>query len=140
MADYRKVKNLSREDAAYIAGLIDREGTLSLARRHRNENRQFAISISNTDARLLNYVCRAVGAGRITRKRISNSNHTPSASYAIDNRQALDLLRQIAPYLRTYKAERAQLVLTDYLRLTPRNGSTARAKRRNAPPSLQSFC
>ena len=25
MADYRKVKNLSREDAAYIAGLIDTE-------------------------------------------------------------------------------------------------------------------
>lgn len=92
---------------------------MSLSRRHRNENRRFVISISNTDAQLLNYVRQAVGAGRITRKRISNSNHTPSA---IDNRHALDLLRQIAPYLRTYKAERAKLVLAHYLRLTPRNG------------------
>ena len=92
MASYRKVKNLSREDAAYIAGLIDGEGTLSLSRRRRGENRQFVISISNAEARLLNYVCRSVGAGRITRKRTSKSNLAPSGTYAIDNRQALDLL------------------------------------------------
>jgi hypothetical protein len=122
MASYRKVRNLSREDAAYIAGLIDGEGTLSLSRRHRGENRQFVISISNTEARLLNYVCRAAGAGRITRKRTSKNNHTPSGTYTISNRQALDLLQQITPYLRTYKAKRAKLVLDHYLRLTPRNG------------------
>ena len=39
MAAYRKTSKLSREDAAYIAGLIDGEGTLSLTRRHRGENR-----------------------------------------------------------------------------------------------------
>jgi LAGLIDADG-like domain len=97
MVGYRKARDLSREVAAYIAGLIDGEGTLSLTRRHRGENRQFVISISNTEARLLNYVCRAVGAGRITRKRTSKSNHTPSGTYTIDNRQALDLLQQITP-------------------------------------------
>jgi hypothetical protein len=32
-------------DAAYIAGLIDGEGTITLSRKHRNENRQLAISI-----------------------------------------------------------------------------------------------
>lgn len=133
MASYRKAKTLSREDAAYIAGLVDGEGTLSLSHRHRNENRQFVISISNTEERLLNYVDRTVGAGRITRKRISKNNHTPSGTYTISNRQALDLLRQIAPYLRTYKAERAKLVLNDYLRLTPRNGKyTAAMKKARA--------
>ena len=130
MANYRKVKNLSRENAAYIAGLVDGEGTLSLSRRHRGENRQFVISISNTEARLLNYVFRSVGAGRITSKRISKSNHTPSGTYAIDNRQALDLLRQITPYLRTYKAKRARLVLDHYLRLTPRNGKYTAAQKK----------
>ena len=39
MAAYRKTSKLSREDAAYIAELIDGEGTLSLTRRHRGENR-----------------------------------------------------------------------------------------------------
>ncbi|MGH8620300.1 MAG: hypothetical protein ACREUW_21615, partial [Burkholderiales bacterium] len=46
----------------------------------------------------------------------------PGLTYAISNRQALTLLEQIAPYLRTYKAGRARLILRDYLRLTPRNG------------------
>ena len=46
---YREVKKLGQTDAAYIAGLIDGEGTVTLSRRHRNENRQLVISISNTD-------------------------------------------------------------------------------------------
>jgi hypothetical protein len=33
---------LSKTDAAYIAGLIDGEGTVTLTRKHRNENRQIA--------------------------------------------------------------------------------------------------
>jgi len=122
MATYRKVRKLSPEDAAYIAGVIDGEGTLSLSRRHRGENRQLTVSISSTEPSLLKYVQNKVGAGRITRKRAYQDHHTPSATYAIDNRQALALLEQIAPYLRTYKTQRAKLILDHYLRLTPRNG------------------
>jgi hypothetical protein len=33
MATYRKVKSLTVADAAYIAGLIDGEGTISLSRK-----------------------------------------------------------------------------------------------------------
>lgn len=40
----------------------------------------------------------------------------------ISNRQALSLLEQISAYLLTYKKYRAQLVLSNYRRLTPRNG------------------
>jgi hypothetical protein len=42
--------------AAYIAGLIDGEGTITLTRKHQNENRQLAITISNTDRALLDFV------------------------------------------------------------------------------------
>ncbi len=45
-----------------------------------------------------------------------------AAIHAIYNRQALWLLAQVEPYLRGYKAGRAQLILRDYLTLTPRNG------------------
>ena len=129
MAAYRKTKKLSGEDAAYIAGLIDGEGTISLTRRHRGENRQLVVSISSTEPKLLQFVRNAVGAGRITNKRAYSNRHTPSAVYAIDNRQALSLLEQIAPYLKTYKAQRAELILRDYLRLTPRNGKYSPAQR-----------
>lgn len=46
---YRRCQNLSAADAAYIAGLIDGEGTVALARKHANENRQLAVSISSTE-------------------------------------------------------------------------------------------
>lgn len=116
------VKSLSQSDAAYIAGLIDGEGTITLTRKHRNENRQLAISISNTEKILLDYVLSTIGAGKITRKRTIQPHHTPSFTFAIYNRQALNLLEQIHYYLKTYKRDRAALVLRDYLALTPRNG------------------
>jgi hypothetical protein len=122
MVTYRKVAELSQIDAAYIAGLVDGEGTVTLTRKHRNENRQLAVTISNTEMRLLEYVVAVVGAGKITRKRISKTHHTPSFTYAIYNRQALSLLTQIHTYLRTYKVERSTVILRDYIKLTPRNG------------------
>ena len=93
-----------------------------MSRRHRNENRQLVICISNTDRPLLEYVLNSVGAGKITGKRTSQSHHTPSYTYAISNRQTLALLNQIFLYLKTYKAKRSDLILRDYIRLTPRNG------------------
>jgi len=122
MAAYRVVRTLSAIDAAYVAGLIDGEGTVTLTRKHRNENHQLAVSISNTDLSLLHFVHQAVGAGKITTKRTTRAHHTPSYTYAIYNRQALALLDQVAPYLRTYKATRSSMILENYVRLTKRNG------------------
>ena len=122
MATYKKTQALIQTDAAYIAGINDGEGTLSLSRKHQSDNRQFLISISNTDLSLLNYVINVVGAGKITNKKTYQEKHTRSYTYTITNRQALDLLIQINPYLKTYKRQRSELALKDYIRLTPRNG------------------
>jgi intein/homing endonuclease len=122
MATYRKVGELAPVDAAYIAGLMDGEGTVSLSRRHKADQRQLVISISSTERELLEFVCQVLAAGRITSKRTYNAAHTPSFTFAICNRQALELLKQITPYLRGYKRHRAQLVLDNYVALTPRNG------------------
>ena len=119
---YKEVNLLDQTDAAYIAGIIDGEGTITLSRRHRSENRQLVISISNTERALLEYVLNSVGAGKITGKRTYQPHHTASYTYAISNRQALALLNQVVPYLKTYKAKRSDLILRDYIRLTPRNG------------------
>jgi hypothetical protein len=118
----RRVNQLSRECAAYISGLIDGEGTITLTRLHANENRRLVVSIANTEIQLLKFVIDEVGAGKITRKRTISDRHTPSYCYAITSRQALDLLRQLSPYLRSYKRNRAELVLAHYVLLTPRNG------------------
>jgi hypothetical protein len=118
----QEVKLLYRADAAYIAGLIDGEGTVTLSRRHRSENHQLVISISNTEHPLIEYVLNSVGAGKITGNKTYQSHHTASYTYTIFNRQALALPNQTFPYLKTYKAKRSDIILRDYIRLTPRNG------------------
>lgn len=47
---------LSGTDAAYIAGLINGEGTVTLTRKHRNENRQLCVSLSSIERPTLEFV------------------------------------------------------------------------------------
>ncbi len=116
------LKQLSDSEAAYLAGVIDGEGTITLTRMHRGQNRRAVVSVANTELALLLYVRSVVGAGRVTGKIRSRLHHSRSFAYAICGRQALTLLARVSPYLRTYKASRARLLLSDYVRLTPRNG------------------
>ena len=131
---YRLVNTLDAPDAAYIAGLVDGEGTVTLSRLHRNENRRLVVCISNNDLALLQHVTTKIGAGRITSKRVYSPHHAPSFNYQLNSRQALAVLSQIVVYMHSYKMTRAQLVLRHYLQLTPRIGRytahTAAARRR----------
>ena len=63
MATYREVRTLSLAEAAYLAGLIDREGTVTLSRKHADEHRQLVVSISNTELQILEFVLISAGAG-----------------------------------------------------------------------------
>ena len=55
-------------------------------------------------------------------KKIYNKRHAPTFFYKVTGRNALPLLKQLLPYLRTYKKERAKMILKNFLKLTPRNG------------------
>ena len=122
MAHYKKTNRLNDSDAAYIAGLIDGEGTIGLVRKHRTDYRQLGISISSTELPLLEFVQSLCGTGVITRKKTARPHHSLSFTYAVYNRQALDLVEQVHPFLRTYKRARSAIVLREYLAVTPRNG------------------
>jgi hypothetical protein len=122
MAFVSEPKQLQSDDAAYIAGLIDGEGTITLTRLHASENRRLVVSITSTEIRLLEFVLETFGAGKITRKRTTSVRHSPSFCYAVTSLQALSLLRQTSAYLRSYKSRRAMLALEQYELLTPRNG------------------
>ena len=133
VSHYKQTSILAAVDAAYIAGLIDGEGTITLSRRHAQDRRQLVVSIANTERPLLDFVLERVGAGKITRKRTSAQHHTASYCYSVSNRQALSLLTQLEPYLRSHKRKRAELILARYLQLTPRNGKyTASQQQRRA--------
>jgi hypothetical protein len=118
----KTVRTLTDAEAAYIAGIVDGEGTVSLVRHHSGERRRPVVSVANTEYELLAYLKQTIGAGRITRKCVAKDHHTPSFAFAIYSRQALELLRQISSYLRTHKRARAELLLAQYLLVTPRNG------------------
>lgn len=121
-----RIPRLPPDIAAYIAGLIDGEGTITLTRLHAGENRRLVVSIANTELQILQFVLDQVRAGKITRKSVISARHTPSFNYAITSIQALTLLEQITPWLRSYKRGRAELALHLYLSLTPRNGKYSR--------------
>ena len=78
MATYRKTQVLSNIDAAYIAGLIDGEGTITLGRKHRRDNRQLVISISSNELELLQYVLTVSGVGKITNKKPTATSMLPA--------------------------------------------------------------
>ncbi len=130
---YQTVKKLAPRDVGYLAGLIDGEGTVTLSRRNLNKHRALVITISSTEMSILKYVQKIIGVGKITNKRIAKANHTPSFTYQVANRQALDILKQTAVFLRSYKRDRAGLAVQDYIRVTPRNGlySAAQLQERN---------
>lgn len=118
----RAVARLTSSDAAYLAGLIDGEGTIALSRRHARENRQLVVTISSTERVLVDWVLLTTRAGKITSKKPAATHHAPGLTYVIANRQALALLQQVTPFLKSYKVQRARLVLDQYLKVTPRNG------------------
>jgi hypothetical protein len=118
----RSVNRLSPWKAAYVAGLIDGEGTVTLTRLHRNENRRLVVCVSNNEVAILHFLLTAIGAGKITGKRTYHDRHRASFTYQISSRQALALLHQTIPYMISYKALRARLALAEYVKVTPRNG------------------
>ena len=118
----RIVRRLAVDEAAYLAGLIDGEGTVTMSRLHARDRRQLIVSISSTEPGILGWVRQTVGAGKVTRKRVASVRHAPGLTFTAANRQALDLLGQTAMYLRSYKRMRAELALAKYVATTPRNG------------------
>jgi hypothetical protein len=124
----KAVRRLTPEEAAYLAGLIDGEGTITLTRRHANERRQLVLSISSTERALVEWSLTSIGVGKITGKRTCSAAHAPGLTYTVSNQQALNVLRQVVGYLRSYKQRRARLALARYDELTPRNGKYTAAQ------------
>ncbi len=122
MAQPKKVKILSPQDAAYIAGVIDGEGTIALVRRQKDHNRCLSLGISNNDRGILNWIRKTIGVGNIITKKLYKEKWFTSFTYQVHGRQAYEVVQQCVPYLRGYKKLRAKLVLKSYLKLTPRNG------------------
>ena len=115
---------MTETEKAYIAGIIDGEGSIMLQKIHRNEYPSPCISIASTTLELLEWVKQVVGKGTITKKKNYNLEiHKDCYSYVLRRNDAISLLIDIEPYLVIdVKRKRNELILKKYKSLTPRNG------------------
>ena len=115
---------LKETDIAYLAGIIDGEGTITLTRMHNNENRRPVISISSTDLELLYHINELIGGWICKKKNYQPNKHKLSYTLIIKKKETVFfILTSTLPYLRVpSKIKRAKYILDNYERVTPRNG------------------
>ncbi|WP_230200254.1 LAGLIDADG family homing endonuclease [Bacillus niameyensis] len=111
-------------ESAYLAGIVDGEGSVTLTRMHEGEHRRPCITISSTDIELLKYIQTLTNGYIITKKNYNPEKHKDSYTLSIKNKECvLIILRKISPYLRVdQKRMRALHIINNYEKVTPRNG------------------
>jgi hypothetical protein len=105
-----KINILSDVDAAYLAALIDGEGSISMNKTHTNDNNRnttycLRVKITNTFPGIMDWVALVVGHGNVCKAKKYHSHYKQSWTWSIVGRRAIDLLYQIYPYLRIKKLQ-----------------------------------
>ena len=90
------LNRLNETESAYIAGIIDGEGNVSI---FWTNSWCISVRVSNTDRRLMDWLVKTVGYGYIQTKRPGAGNHKPCLAWDVKNGQAIDLLAQVRPWL-----------------------------------------
>lgn len=111
-------------ESAYVAGIIDGEGSIALTRMHRNEQRRPCITVASTDRELLEYIQSLTGGIINNKKNYNTLKHKDSFTLSIKRKaEVFRTLNQILPYLRVIKKrKRANWIIENYENVTPRNG------------------
>ena len=108
---------------AYIAGIIDGEGSVVLSKRRKTAQfRTPVVSVSSTTLEILEYL-RSHYGGSISKHKVYQEHHKQSWSWKLDYGRAVRLCADVLPYLlEPEKRRRAQLLVDVYGRVTVRNG------------------
>lgn len=127
---------MTSEEKAYIAGIIDGEGSIMLLKFHNNQFPSPCISVSSSTLELLEWIKLKANVGTIKGKKNYNlDKHKDSYTYIDKYDEAIELLKELLPYLIIEaKWKRAILILERYKQVTPRNGrySPEKLKMKNA--------
>jgi hypothetical protein len=107
---------LSPTEAAYIAGLIDGEGSVMLIKRGSGGGCQLRVVVSNTHEGVLRWLSAVTGIGKTYRLIAATERHKAGFSWRAHGDGAQTLLQQIRPYL-IIKAEQADLGIEAHERL-----------------------
>jgi hypothetical protein len=102
-------KELSQEDAAYIAGFIDGEGCICLHANHTKHKTKTStyvlrVRVTNTFPGIIEWINAVVGYGSFHKKKKYNGIKQ-AWEWGVNGRRAIHFLRQIYPYLRVKRLQ-----------------------------------
>ena len=101
----------------YIAGFLDADGTIGMA-----QSGHINVDFWNADVEILKRIKKLYG-GTILTKKSDNPNHNTSYRLSLVYDKALNILKDVYPYMiHNKKRTRAELILKYYKKYTPRNG------------------
>jgi len=112
---------MTSQEKAYIAGIIDGEGTVTLSRAHVNELPAPKVSVANNSLDLLKWIKEKVSSGVIIQRTKREPQHGVQYVLDISDNAALNLLAEVKEYL-LIKKPHAELLVSRYKAVTPRNG------------------
>ena len=99
---------------AYIAGIVDGEGSISIAHsKHKNNGKRYyslRIDVVNTDRKLIDYMADVTDTGYTYCYESRKNEWKNIHSWVTTRKSAEEFLREILPYL-VIKKERAELAL-----------------------------
>jgi hypothetical protein len=109
-----KANELIPLNAAYIAGLVDGEGSIMLYTRR--DAVALRLTLTNTHKRALEWVAEKVGVGVVLRQRIATATHAESFGWQCNAEAAETVLNQLRPYL-IIKSDQAEMAVAFQERL-----------------------
>lgn len=106
------VRQMSMTEAAYLAGLIDGEGSIIAIKRDKNGRTTWRLQVSSTTPILLEWCIKKTGVGSIVVRKSQNPLHADSQWWQCYSWNAVDILKQIVPYM-VLKHGKAQQVIDE---------------------------
>lgn len=111
------LNDLSDDEKAYIAGIVDGEGSIGLWK-HRQKLKDHDkvsirpnVRIGMTDEEVIDYIAETVGTGSRTHKHKELENFDKQHIFALQSQNEVrDFLEQVKPYLRA-KSDQAELLI-----------------------------
>lgn len=95
-----KVRAMSSTQAAYLAGLIDGEGSIVVMRRLPGGRATYRVNVCSTTEAAVQWCLASVGTGTIVRsKRQAKAHHLPTLYWQCYSWNAIEVLRQCEPYM-----------------------------------------
>jgi len=107
-------------EKAYLAGIIDGEGTVTLMKHHKNETPTPYVSVANNNLELLQWIKSRIG-GTICSKKKRLPRHNDSYAWSARQDRAICLLNEIRCFL-IIKKPQADLITAQYKSVTHRAG------------------